>query len=65
MAAIVIKIVDRDKPDQVAEAQGELEGAGFTITYKDEADMIGIDAVKHGGGQQTYGAGHVIIGKKE
>lgn len=64
MGAIVIKIVDKNRPDQAAQAEGELEGAGFTITYKDDADIIGVDAIKHGGGEQTYGAGYVIIGKK-
>jgi len=65
MGAIVIKLVDINKPDLAAQAEGELEGAGFTITYKDEAEIIGVDAVKHGDGEQTYPAGHVIIGKKD
>jgi len=64
MGAIVIKVVDQNRPDLAAQAEGELEGAGFTITYKDAAEIIGVDAVKDGDGEQTYHAGYVIIGKK-
>ncbi len=64
MPTIVIKLVDKNKPIEKAQAEGELEGAGFKIVYNDSADMIGVDAVKHGDGEETYSAGYVIIGKK-
>jgi len=64
MTMIVIKLVDKSKPDQAAQAKSELEGAGFTVVYEDSADMIGVDATKHTGGDKKYGAGFVIIGKK-
>jgi hypothetical protein len=64
MKAIVIKIVDRDRPDQAAEALGELQGAGFNITYQDDADGLEVDATKQGSDSQAYGPSFVIIGKK-
>lgn len=64
MASIVIKIVDGTKPEQVALAMGELEGAGFHVTYHKDADILGVDATKHGGCEDAYGASVVIIGEK-
>ena len=39
-------------------------GAGFFISYKDEAELLGVDAIKHGNGEHTYGPAVIIIGKK-
>jgi hypothetical protein len=64
MSSIVVKIIDKNKPGLVGEAEGELEGAGFVVVYKDEAEFLGVDAKKHGGGEQTYGPSVIIIGKK-
>lgn len=64
MASIVIKVVDKEKPDLVAQARGELTGAGFALSEEMEADMLGVDAEKQGGGEQTYGPSVILIGKK-
>ena len=64
MASIVIKIIDKNRPDLVAQAEGELTGAGFSISYRNEAELLGVDANKHGNGEQTYGLAVIIIGKK-
>lgn len=61
---MVIKIVDKNTPDKVAQAIGELKGAGFNVSYQEETDFLGIDATKNGDGEQTYGASYVIVGKK-
>lgn len=63
MTMIVVKLVGNNLVD-VAQAKGELSGTGFTVVYEDSADMIGLDAKKHSGGEKTYGAGYVIIGRK-
>jgi hypothetical protein len=65
MAAIIIKIIDQSKPDLVAQAKGELIGAGFRILGEYEAEMLGVDAVKFGQGEQTYGPATVVIGTDE
>ena len=62
---ICIKIVDKAQPDLVAEAKGELEGAGFEIVSHDEGKWVRVDAVKHGGGEDVYRDAAVIIGQKE
>lgn len=62
--AIVIKIIDKNTPEKAAQAIGELEGAGFAVTYQEETDFLGVDATKHGNGEQTYGPCFVIVGKK-
>ena len=64
MASIVIKIIDKNRPDLVAQAEGELAGAGFSISDRNEAELLGVDANKHGNGEQTYGPAVIIIGKK-
>ena len=64
MALIVLKIVDRSRPDLVAQATGELTGAGFSIESQSNADILGVDALKHGGGEQTYSGAVLIVGKK-
>ena len=62
MAMIVVKLAKT--PQDVTDAEALLVGQGFTIDYKDSADMIGVDAVKLGGDDNAYGAGTVIVGKK-
>ena len=62
---ICIKIVDKTQADLVAEAEGELEGAGFEIVYREEGEWVRVDAVKHGGGEEVYRDAAVIIGQKE
>jgi len=61
---LVIKIIDKYTPEKAAQAIGELEGAGFTVSYSEETDFLGVDARKHGGGERDYGACFVIVGKK-
>lgn len=61
---MVIKIVDKNSPQEAARAIGELKGAGFAISYQKEVNFLGVDATKHGDGQQTYGPCYVIVGEK-
>ncbi len=63
MASIAIRIVKRDNPEQVAEAQGELEGAGFTVT-SDEADSCGIDTTAYGGTKKICRDTVILVGRK-
>ena len=69
MASIVIKLIDKDKPDLVEQARGELIGAEFTIEYEDEADFVGVDVKKNNNGddgdEQIYGPMVILIGKKQ
>lgn len=64
MAAIVIKIVNKNEPTLVAEAEGQLQGAGFVLTFRGEADVLGVDAQKHGGGEQTYHSAVILVGER-
>lgn len=48
MPIIVIKVVDKNNPDAIQQAKGELEGAGFTIQYEQTADQLGIDPTQLG-----------------
>ena len=64
MASIVIKIIDKNRPDLVAQAEGELLGAGYSFSYKDEAEFLGVDAKKHGNGEQIYNSAVIVVGKK-
>jgi hypothetical protein len=65
MGSIVIKIIDKKKPDLVEQAIGELEGAGYIISGKREADLLGVDALKIDNGEQTYGPCTIVIGEKQ
>ena len=62
--AMVVKIIDKNTPEKAAQAIGELQGAGFTVSYQEQTDFLGVDAKKHGGSEQTYGPCFVIVGKK-
>ena len=64
MKSIVIKIVDKNSPDLVEQARGELEGADFIIIYEEECDPVRVDATKHGNGVQPYNNAVVLIGEK-
>lgn len=71
MASIVIKLIDRDNPDLVEQARGELIGAGYSIEYEDNADFLGVDVKNNDNGdddndddEQVYGPMVVLIGKK-
>lgn len=64
MESIIVKLIDRNKPDAVAEAKGELIGAGYSIQYEGEAELAGVDAKKHGNGEQVYGPTVVLVGAK-
>lgn len=64
MSVIVIKIVAQGDPVGAATAKGELLGAGFNIVYEGNAEGIGVDARRHGDGEQKYGPAFVFIGKK-
>jgi hypothetical protein len=63
MASMVIRVVKRNDPDQVATARGELEGGGFAVT-SDEADSVGVDTKAYGGRAKTCRDAVVLIGKK-
>jgi hypothetical protein len=63
MASIVIRVVKRDDPGQVAEAQGELEGAGYTVT-SEEADLLAVDTTAYGGGKKRCRNAVILTGKK-
>ena len=64
MSLIVIKIVDKNDASGTALARGELEGAGFTIVYENDAEGVLVDANRSGGGEYTYGATWIIVGQK-
>jgi hypothetical protein len=64
MGSIVIKIIDRNSPGQVAEALGELEGAGFEVVMKSEADYCLVDVSKVKGNNQDYDDCVVLIGHR-
>ena len=61
---MIIKIIDLNKPELMEQAKGELEGAGYILSKVDEVSFLGVDAVKHGDGEQTYTYAAVIVGKK-
>ncbi|MFX0202522.1 MAG: hypothetical protein ACFFCW_40970 [Candidatus Hodarchaeota archaeon] len=63
MKSISIKIVDKNKPELLAEAEGELDGTEFDVTYKKECDMVSVDATKHGNGEQIYSSAVIIVGE--
>ena len=62
MESIVIKIVDKTKPSQIQEARGELVGAGCVIKYEGDAEFLGVDANKIGGGENAYENTYVLLG---
>lgn len=64
MGSIVIKIIDRNSPGKVAEALGELEGAGFEVVMQSEADYCLIDPSKAGGETSEYDDCVVLIAQK-
>jgi hypothetical protein len=71
MASIVIKLIDKNNPELVEQAKGELIGAGYSIEYEDEADFLGVDVKQNDNGddgnddgEQVYGPTVVLIGKK-
>lgn len=72
MASIIIKLIDKNDPDLVDQEKGVLTGAGYSIEYEDEADVVGVDVRINGGdndsdddnGEQVYGPAVVLIGKK-
>jgi len=64
MKSLIIKIVDKNMPDLIGQARGELEGAGFTIIYDQACDPVRVDATKCGNGEQVYHDAVVIIGEK-
>lgn len=63
MSNMIIKIVDANSPEKIAQAIGEIKAAGFPIILHEEASFLGVDANKHSGGEQAYGPCHVIVGK--
>jgi hypothetical protein len=64
MSLILIKITDKNDAAGAAQARGELEGAGFSIAYEGDADGVGVDAQRAGGGNDAYDAAWVLVGKK-
>ncbi len=64
MESIVIKIVDKGRPDLVARAEGELLGAGFTVAYRNDTPSLLVDARKHDDGQQPYSDAVILIGEQ-
>ena len=64
MTSILVKIIDRTNPDLEQEAEGQLQQAGFDITYRDEADSFTVDSSKHGGDVKDYANAIIIVGKR-
>ena len=72
MSSIIIKLIDKNDPDLVQQGRGELTGAGYSIEYEDDADVVGVDVMKNDNGdddnddngEQVYGPTVVLIGKK-
>ena len=64
MKSLIIKIVDKNKPDLIGQARGELTGAGFSIIYDEACDPARVDATKCGDGEQVYNSAVAIIGEK-
>lgn len=65
MASIVVKIVKKDDADQIDEAKGVLEGAGFTVEYESSAASMGVDATGHDGDNDRYNDAVIIVGRKQ
>jgi hypothetical protein len=61
--SVIIKLTDKNKPEEAKVARGELIGAGYLIVYECEAELVGVDATKDGNGQQRYGPTIVLIGE--
>ncbi|UCG56376.1 MAG: hypothetical protein JSU70_16125 [Phycisphaerales bacterium] len=64
MDSIVIRLIDKNEPDLAEEVKGELIGAEYAIVYEGEAELVGVDATKHGDGEQVYGPAFVLVGAK-
>lgn len=64
MKSLIIKIVDKNKPDLIEQAKGEIEGAGFSIIYEEACDPVRVDATKWGNGETVYNSTVTIIGEK-
>lgn len=62
MESIVIKIVDKMNPVEIQEARGKLVGAGLIIKYEGDAEFLGVDANRIGGGEDAYENAYVLLG---
>jgi hypothetical protein len=62
--SIVIKLIDKNRPEDAEVAKGELIGAGYSIVYECEAKAVGVDATKDDNGEQSYGPTIVLVGEK-
>jgi hypothetical protein len=65
MASIVVKIVKKGDADQIDEAKGVLEGAGFTVEYESSAESLGVDASALNGDKDKYSDATIIVGRKD
>jgi hypothetical protein len=62
MESIVVKIVNKTSPSQIQEARGELVGAGYVIKYEGDAEFLGVDANKMGGGEDAHENAYILLG---
>jgi hypothetical protein len=62
MESIVVKIVNKTSPSQIQEARGELVGAGYVIKYEGDAEFLGVDANKIGGGEDAFENAYILLG---
>jgi hypothetical protein len=62
MESIIIKIVDKTNPTEIKEARAELTGAGYFIKYDGDAEFLGVDATRIGGGEHAYENAYVLLG---
>ena len=62
MESILIKVVDKTNPSQIQAARGELVDAGYVVKYEGDAEFLGVDANKTGGGEDAYENAYVLLG---
>ena len=62
MESIIIRIVDKTNPMEIKDTRAELVGAGYIIKYDGDAEFLGVDASKIGGGEHAYENAYVLLG---
>ncbi|MCP4450962.1 MAG: hypothetical protein GY809_05840 [Planctomycetes bacterium] len=62
MESIIIRIIDKTNPKEIEAVRGELIGAGYIIKYDGEAEFLGVDANRIGGGEDAYENAYVLLG---
>ena len=62
MESIVVKIVNKTNPADIQEARGQIVEAGCVIKYEGDAEFLGVDANKIGGGEDAYENAYILLG---